>query len=133
MNKYEVYNYLGMESVLKNGKQLSARETKSELDNQQTEINELKAMVNNLIGAAKHTDINFRFHAKVNSDDDTVLSVAMAKTPPQCLASVKADAVKEFINHIQYAEEDELINEEGINESFDYWNDSYNKLLEQSK
>lgn len=48
-------------------------------------------------------------------------SSLLTKTRRQCLANVKADAVKDFMNHIQYSEDDGLIDEEYIKESFDFW------------
>jgi predicted RNase H-like nuclease (RuvC/YqgF family) len=93
------------------------------------ENNELKAQIlsikrlaDGLMGSNSGIDYSGKMDGLLDAID---------KVPPQCLASVKADAVKDFMQNIQYCEEDELINQEGIDESFDFWNESRNKLQEQ--
>ncbi len=63
-------------------------------DTSQEHINELKAMVNALRDAAKDTDDKFRYYGEVKPDADTIISMALAKSPEQCLADVKADAIE---------------------------------------
>ncbi len=101
------------------------------VDNEKKQAEELKAMVNALRDALyPFLPHEFQYNDGSECMGDDV-NEALNESKEQCLTDVKADAVKDFMNYIQYAEEDELINEEGISESFDFWLESQIKLKEK--
>ncbi len=63
----------------------------------------LKAQIDCLLVAAAFTDNEFRWHGKIPHKEDTVLSVAIQKTPQQCLAEIRADAVDDVFDMIAEA------------------------------
>ena len=80
-----------------NGKSLANFDRESDVDaiiKQQTESNELKAMVNALRDAAR------LYHEGYKSSELEEANSIMIMSPAQCLANVKADAVDEFSMHI---------------------------------
>jgi hypothetical protein len=116
MDNYELVEYTGSdrpEYILKNGRALNIYGAKKILEDQQREITELKSQHNE--SCTKWRDQFESMHQRAMKAERENAELKSS------LQSVKADAVKDFMKHIQYSDDDGLIDEEYINESFDFW------------